>query len=56
MRPISSASSFYLLLASSGSHAALTAVTGWGDNPTGLSMAVSLPATLAEKPAIVLAV
>ena len=56
MRPGNPLSSVGLLLASTGCHAALTTITGWGDNPTGLTMAISLPATLAEKPAIVLAV
>jgi len=35
--------------------AALTTVTGWGDNPTRLTMAVSLPVKVAERPAVVLA-
>ena len=56
MRPITSLNGIPLLLAASGCYAALTSVTNWGDNPTGLTMAVSLPATLAENPAIVLAV
>ena len=56
MRPVNPLNSIGVLLASTGCHAALTTITGWGDNPTCLTMAGSLPATLAEKPAIVLAV
>jgi acetylxylan esterase len=44
-----------LLLLSASSQAALTTVTNWGNNPTGLTMAISVPATVAQKPAIVLA-
>ncbi|KAI1344495.1 carbohydrate esterase family 1 protein [Xylariaceae sp. FL0016] len=36
-------------------HAALTTVSDWGDNPTGLEMEIYLPTTLAENPAVVLA-
>lgn len=45
-----------LLSSSATTYAALTQVTGWGENPTNLQMAVSIPSKLAEKPAIVLAV
>lgn len=46
----------FALLLSSGCHAALTTVSDWGENPTGLTMAISVPATIAESPAIILAV
>jgi acetylxylan esterase len=48
-------SSLGLLLLSSCSYAALTTVTNWGNNPTGLTMAISLPARLAAKPAVIVA-
>ncbi len=46
---------FVLLLAASFSNARLTTVTDWGENPTGLTMSLSVPATVAESPAIILA-
>ncbi|KAH9883686.1 carbohydrate esterase family 1 protein [Xylariomycetidae sp. FL2044] len=36
-------------------YAALTTVSNWGENPTDLQMAVYLPATVAENPAVILA-
>ncbi|KAI0165438.1 carbohydrate esterase family 1 protein [Hypoxylon sp. FL1284] len=44
-----------LLSLSATANAALTQVSNWGDNPTNLQMAVSMPSKLADKPAIILA-
>ncbi|RYP93595.1 hypothetical protein DL770_000337 [Monosporascus sp. CRB-9-2] len=49
-RPLSVLTLFSSL--SSRAHAALTTVTGWGNNPTRLTLAVSLPAKVAERPAV----
>ncbi|KAI5863666.1 carbohydrate esterase family 1 protein [Durotheca rogersii] len=43
------------LLASPSTYAALTQISSWGQNPTNLNMAVYMPAKLAERPAIILA-
>ncbi|KAI1074013.1 carbohydrate esterase family 1 protein [Whalleya microplaca] len=48
-------SSLTALFMSLHSYAALTQVSDWGENPTNLEMAISLPSSLAEQPAIVLA-
>ncbi|KAI1207721.1 carbohydrate esterase family 1 protein [Annulohypoxylon truncatum] len=55
MRGVEVTSALATLLSLSTTHAALTQVTDWGENPTSLDMQVYLPAKLAEKPAIVLA-
>ncbi|KAI0007290.1 carbohydrate esterase family 1 protein [Xylariaceae sp. FL0662B] len=55
MHPTMLFSSLAALFLSSQSYAALTQVADWGENPTNLQMAVYLPSTLAENPAIVVA-
>ncbi|KAI0892350.1 carbohydrate esterase family 1 protein [Annulohypoxylon nitens] len=55
MRGATAISLLAALLSSSMTDAALTQVADWGENPTNLQMEVYLPAKLAEKPAIVLA-
>ncbi|KAI0153199.1 carbohydrate esterase family 1 protein [Xylariaceae sp. FL1272] len=44
-----------LLLLPWQSYAALTSVANWGDNPTNLAMSMYVPPTVAEHPAVVLA-
>ncbi|KAI1371240.1 carbohydrate esterase family 1 protein [Hypoxylon crocopeplum] len=55
MRGITLSGILAAVLSSPTTYAALTQVTDWGENPTNLEMAVSMPSQLAEKPAIVLA-